>query len=83
MLATAICLERYMKHDLSASSQDAVKKEWLAKWKERLGHPTTTPRQIIRTYVEGLDITVATLDDEMDWDCWNGDFDPIPDIADV
>jgi hypothetical protein len=72
-----------MKQFLSASSRDAVKKEWLAKWKEKLGHPTTTPRQIMQTYVEGLDITVATLEDEVDWDCWNGDFDPIPDIPDV
>ena len=29
MLATAICLERYMKHDLSATLRDSNKKEWL------------------------------------------------------
>jgi hypothetical protein len=83
MLATAICLERYMTHDLSASSRNAIEKEWVTKWKERLGHPTITPRQVMRTYVDNLDITVADLDNEMDWDCWSGDIDTIPDIADV
>ncbi len=83
MLATAICLERYMKPDLSPSTHDAVEKEWLAKWKEMLGNPMVTPRQVLWTYVKDLDITVANLDDEMDWDCWHGNFDPIPEIADV
>jgi len=27
----------------------------------------------MRTYVEDLDITVAHLDDEMDWECWDID----------
>ena len=42
-------------------------------WKERLGNPTQTPRQVLRTYVEELDITVASLDDAMDWDLWDDD----------
>jgi len=29
MLATAICLERYMKQDMSAAIQDSIEKEWL------------------------------------------------------
>ena len=38
--------------------------------------PRTTPRQILRAYVEELDITVAGLDDEMEWETWeDGDFD--------
>jgi hypothetical protein len=70
MLATAICLERYMKHDLSASVRDTIEKDWLARWKERLGNPDGTPHQVMRAYVEDLDITVASLDNEMEWDCW-------------
>jgi hypothetical protein len=66
MLATAICLERYMKKDLSSTLRDAIEQEWLAKWKDRLGNPNSTPRQVMRTYVESLDITVAGLDEEMD-----------------
>ena len=75
MLATAICIERYMKKDLSAPIRDAIEQEWLAKWKDRLGNPTSTPRQVMRTYVEALDITVASLDDAMDWSCWDDDDD--------
>ena len=62
-----------MKHDLSAPLRDSIKKEWLDCWKERLGNPTQTPRQVLRTYVKELDITVASLDDAMDWDLWDDD----------
>jgi hypothetical protein len=48
MLATTICLECYMKKDISSTIQDAIKKEWLAKLKERLGNPNITPRQVMR-----------------------------------
>jgi hypothetical protein len=71
MLATAICLKRYMKQDMSATLQDSIEKEWLDRWKERLGNPTQTPRQILRAYVKELDITVAGLDDVMEWDYWD------------
>jgi hypothetical protein len=71
MLATAICLERYMKQNMSAALRDSIEKEWLDRWKERLGNPTQTPRQILRAYVEELDITVAGLDDVMEWDYWD------------
>jgi hypothetical protein len=66
MLATAICLERYMKNDLSATLRDAIEKEWLDRWKERLGNPNHTPHQVMQTYVEVLDITVARHDEGMD-----------------
>jgi hypothetical protein len=78
MLATAICLERYMKHDLTTSSRDLIEKDWLMRWTERLGNPNRTPHQIMRTYVEDLDITIAHLNDEMDWDWW--DFDAFEDV---
>ncbi len=73
MLATAICLEHYMKVDLSPSLRDSIEKEWLDRWKERLGNPTKTPRQVLRANVEELDITVAGLDDQMEWDAWEDD----------
>jgi hypothetical protein len=73
MLATAICLEWYMKHDLSALVRNAIEKDWLAKWEERLGNLDGTPHQVMRAYVEDLDITVALLDNEMEWDCWTDD----------
>jgi hypothetical protein len=74
-VATAICLERYMKNDLSTSLSDAIEQEWLEKWMDYLGNPSSTPRQILRTYVEALDITVAGLDEEMDRSCWDCNLD--------
>ena len=71
MLATAICLEHYMKHDPSLTVRDSIERDWLKRWKGRLGNPDRTPRQVMRVYVEDLDITVATLDDAMEWDCWD------------
>ncbi len=80
MLANAICLERYMKHDMSPAIRDSIEKEWLDRWQERLGHPTNTPRQVLRAYVEELDITVAGLDDQMEWDTWEDDDAEAPQV---
>ena len=82
MLATAICLERYMKNVLSPSVRDTIETEWLARWKDKLGNPTATPRQVLRAYVADLDITVAHLDDEIEWDLWD-DEDVMAEDADV
>jgi hypothetical protein len=79
MLATAICLDRYMKNVLSPSVRNTIEADWLARWKDKLGNPTSTPRQVLRAYVADLDITVAHLDDEMEWDLWEHD-DPAADV---
>jgi hypothetical protein len=71
MLAMAICLNRYMKQDLSSTARGLIKHEWLTRWKDQLGNPEATPRQVMRLYVDELDITVACLDDKMDWDAWD------------
>jgi hypothetical protein len=70
ILATAICLKCYMKRDMSNSVQDTIKKDWLACWKDCLENPNCMPRQVLHAYVEELNITVAWLDDAMEWDCW-------------
>jgi hypothetical protein len=62
-----------MKKDISSTVRDAIKKDWLARWKERLGNPDVTSHQVMRMYVENLDIMVAHLDSEMDWGCWDND----------
>jgi hypothetical protein len=59
MLATAICLERYMKHDLLASVRDSIERDWLEHWKHGLGNPDSTLCQVLQAYVKELDITVA------------------------
>jgi hypothetical protein len=59
-----------MKNDLSATLCNAIEKEWLEHWKEQLSNPNITPHQVMQTYVEAHDITIAGLDEEMDWSCW-------------
>ncbi len=73
-----------MKHDLSSSVRDSIKKDWLAHWKARLGNPDGASRQILRMYIEKLDIMVANLNDAMEWDCWvDKDYDLPPDDTSV
>jgi hypothetical protein len=79
MLAMAICLERYMKRDLSSAVWDTIEQDWVACWKKRLGNPDKTPRQVLRVYVEDLDITVTRLDKAMKWECWDDANDDDPD----
>ena len=79
MLATAICLEKYMKKDLSPSLRDQIEKEWLDRWKEKLENPVRTPRQVLRSYVDDLGISVTELDAEMEWDCWDEEADDYTD----
>ncbi len=73
MLAMAICLGRYMKNDMSPAIHDSIKKEWLDHWQEHLGNPTATLGQVMRAYVEELDVTVSGLDEQMEWDAWAND----------
>jgi hypothetical protein len=75
MLATAICLEKYTKKDLSPSLHDQIKKVWLDRWKEKLENPVRTPQQVLRSYVDDLGISVTELDVEMEWDCWDEEED--------
>jgi hypothetical protein len=83
MLAIATCLERYMTNDLSSLTRDLIEKEWLKRWTDRLGNPDRTPRQVMRTYVDDLNITLTTLDNAMDWECWDNDAFEDADIADA
>jgi hypothetical protein len=73
MLATAICLKRYIKKDLLPAIRDLIEQDWLSCWKERLGNPDSTPRQVLHAYIEELDIMIACLDDAMEWSCWDND----------
>ena len=60
-----------MKNVLSPLVRDTIEAEWLARWQDKLGNPTTTPRQVLRAYVKELDITVANLDEAMEWSYWD------------
>jgi hypothetical protein len=70
MLTTAIYLEGYMKNEMSAALCNSFEKEWLARWKDRLGNPTKTPLQVLNSYIEDLKISIGNLDVDMEWDCW-------------
>jgi hypothetical protein len=61
-----------MKHDLLSTVYNSIKCDWLERWKHQLGNPNSAPCQVLRAYVEELDITVACLDNAMEWDYWAG-----------
>ena len=69
MLALALIIERH-KQSLSDAKRDEIESKWLTRWKERLGQPARTPRQVMRTYCDAMNITTDTLDLAMDWECW-------------
>jgi hypothetical protein len=69
MLALALFIERH-KQSLSDSERTEIENKWVARWKERLGHPARTPRQVMHTYCDMMNITPDTLDQALDWDCW-------------
>jgi hypothetical protein len=69
MLALALFIERH-KQSLSDAERTTIESKWLTRWKERLGHPARTPRQVMHTYCDTMNITAETLDLAMDWECW-------------
>lgn len=70
MLAIGLFIDRYTKQDLSASDRDAIEQQWLKQWKDKLGMPARTPRQVMKTFCTVNNITEDFLDQAMDWDCW-------------
>ncbi len=79
MLAVALLVDRYTKADLTDVERSAIEQKWLACWKDKLGHPAWTPRQVMRTYWETHNISPEDVDLAMDWECWPEDSDD-PDL---
>jgi hypothetical protein len=69
MLALALFIEHHKKFLLDAERNE-IESTWLACWKVCLGQPAGTPRQVMRTYCDVLNITEDTLNLIMDWECW-------------
>ncbi len=69
MLAIALFIERH-KQSLLDSERNEIESKWLARWKERLGQPAHTPRQVMHPYCNVMNITTNTLNLAMDWECW-------------
>ncbi len=80
MFAMALFVDHYTKASLTESDHSDIETKWLACWKERLGLPARTPRQVMRSYCDTINITPDTLDQAMDWECWPEDDDD-PDLA--
>ena len=71
MLAMAISLKQYMMNQVSAEMMNKIEQEWLAKHRERIQQLNAcTPRQVLRTFADDSDLTVAEIDSQMDWNVW-------------
>ena len=69
MLDIAIFVEKH-RNSLSDSEKSAIEDKWISRWKDKIGQPTRTPRQVMRAYCEELDISPDHLAQAIDWDCW-------------
>ena len=69
MLAIALFVDRH-KDRLSENEKSSIEEKWIARWKDNVGQPTRTPRQVMQTYCKELDILAEHLIKAMDWDCW-------------
>jgi hypothetical protein len=71
MLATALCLGRYMKGHLSNAARDLIESNWVNQWKDRLENSCCKFRQVMHTYLDVLDMSEDVLDVQFDWACWD------------
>jgi hypothetical protein len=76
MLAIALFVERH-KDQLSETKKSSIEEKWIARWRNKVGQPTRTPRQVMRMYCNKLDITTEHLIEAMDWDCWPASNDDV------
>jgi hypothetical protein len=72
MLAIILFLDRY-KLDMSEADQSQLESKWLSWRKDKIGQPARTPRQVMRTYCDTLNITPEHLDLAMMWESWPDD----------
>ncbi len=79
VLAIALFIEKY-KRDLLEDVKDKIESEWVAHWRSAIRNPKWNPRQVMKTYLDLLDITVDDLDKQMCWDCWP-EGDDLKDVA--
>ena len=72
MLAMAISLRRYLRDQVSTDMMTKIEEDWLAKHRERLQKTDSrTPRQILRAYADDNNLTVADIDNQLDWNSWD------------
>jgi hypothetical protein len=66
MLAMAIFLEKYVKQSISNEDKRKIESNWVRWWKDELGEPQCSPRQVMKAYCADLDISPDHLDRVMD-----------------
>ena len=72
MLAMAISLRRFLRNQVSMDMMTKIKEDWLTKHRERLQQTDShMPRQILWAYANNNDLTVADIDDQLDWNTWD------------
>ena len=69
MLTIAPFVDRHKDRLLDAETS-SIEEKWIACWKDTVGQPTGTPRQVMRAYCKALDITAEHLVEAIDWECW-------------
>jgi hypothetical protein len=62
----ALCLKRYMKGHLTNATWDSIVADWVNQWKDHLDNPRRKPCQVMRAYLDDLDMSVYTLDAQFD-----------------
>ena len=72
MLAMAISLRRYLRDQVSTDMMSKIENDWLSKHKDCLKQTDArTPQQILRAYAVDNDLTVADIENQMDWTAWD------------
>ena len=80
MLAMAISLHHYICDQVSMEMMTKIKNNWLSKHWERLQQTDSpTPCQILQAYANNNNLTVADIDNQLDWNAW--DLEPPDDTA--
>ena len=70
----AISLRRFLRDQVSTDMMTKIEEDWLAKHRERLQQTDSrTPRQILRAYADDNNLTVADINDQIDWNAWDMD----------
>ena len=72
MLAMAISLRRLLRDQVSMDMMTKIEEDWLAKHRERLQQTDSrTPQQIFQAYAHNNALTVANIDNQIDWNTWD------------
>ena len=72
MLAMAISLRRYLRDQVSTDMMTKIENDWLTKHRDRLQQTDArTPHQILLAYANDNDLTVADIENQMDWTAWD------------